>query len=292
VLHARHRMLRNYWGGWYGEHARHELQNLATTVTGWDELLTGARFPVALNGDFGEFASPARAETIVGPTGVLRDARVLIVDDCTLHRENLAALIAANGAAEIGTASDLPTLTRALREGAPSVMLLNIATIGSATLLREALEMAPDLHVIVLGVAEDDEPRIVECAEAGASSYHTRGDSTQDLLTLVAKVNAGESFCSPRVSATLIRRLSALASQRPAMTGELVLTTREAEILEMLKLGLPNREIAEELCIAVHTVKNHVHSLLAKLGVNSRGEAAALAASLHSTSAAARNAAG
>jgi DNA-binding NarL/FixJ family response regulator len=60
----------------------------------------------------------------------------------------------------------------------------------------------------------------------------------------------------------------------------LVLTAREAEILRFLQLGLSNREIAEQLCIAVHTVKNHVHSLLTKLGVNTRGQAAALAHSM------------
>ncbi|MET0897008.1 MAG: response regulator transcription factor [Mycobacterium sp.] len=208
---------------------------------------------------------------------VLRDARVLIVDDCTLHRENLAALIVVNGAAGVSTARDLQTLIRAVHDGAPSVMLLNIATVGSAMLLRAALEIAPGMRVIVLGVSGDDEPRIVECAEAGAASYHTREDSIEDLLILVAKVNAGEAACSPRVSATLIRRLVALAAQRPSAPGELMLTTRETEILKMLKLGLSNREIADELSIAVHTVKNHVHSLLAKLGVTSRAQAAALA---------------
>lgn len=93
----------------------------------------------------------------------------------------------------------------------------------------------------------------------------------------MSRVDAGESVCSARVSAILLRRLSALASHRPATTEEMALTAREAEILRMLKLGLSNREIAEQLCIAVHTVKNHVHSLLTKLGVSTRGQAAALA---------------
>jgi DNA-binding NarL/FixJ family response regulator len=225
--------------------------------------------------------SPAQPGLVAGPSDILRDARVLIVDDCTLHRENLAALISINGAAEVATAWELQTLVRAVHDIAPSVMLLNIATVGCPMLLRSALEIAPAVRVIVVGVSEDDETRIVECAEAGAASYHTREDSIEDLLILVAKVNAGEPVCSPRVSATLIRRLSALASQRPAAPGELALTTRETEILRMLKLGLSNREIADELYIAVHTVKNHVHSLLTKLGVNSRAQAAALADSIH-----------
>ena len=221
--------------------------------------------------------SSAQTGLVEGPSDILRDTRVLIVDDCTLHRENLAALISINGAAEVSTAWELQTLIRAVQDSAPSVVLLNVATVGSAMLLRAALEISPNVRVIVVGVSGDDEPRIVECAEAGAASYHTREDSIGDLLLLVAKVNAGEPMCSPRVSATLIRRLSALASQRPSAPGDLMLTARETEILRMLKLGLSNRDIADELCIAVHTVKNHVHSLLAKLGVNSRAQAAALA---------------
>lgn len=57
---------------------------------------------------------------------------------------------------------------------------------------------------------------------------------------------------------------------------ELVLTAREIQILRMLELGLANQEIADKLCIAVHTVKNHVHNLLTKLGVSTRAQAAAL----------------
>jgi DNA-binding NarL/FixJ family response regulator len=74
----------------------------------------------------------------------------------------------------------------------------------------------------------------------------------------------------------LLRRLSALASRRQPAAKELVLTAREAQILRMLELGRSNRDIAAQLAIAVHTVKNHVHSLLTKLGVSSRAEAAAL----------------
>jgi DNA-binding NarL/FixJ family response regulator len=68
-----------------------------------------------------------------------------------------------------------------------------------------------------------------------------------------------------------------LAAQQKQPDKELLLTAREIQILRMLEAGLANQVIAEELCIAVHTVKNHVHSLLTKLGVTSRAQAAALA---------------
>jgi DNA-binding NarL/FixJ family response regulator len=223
-------------------------------------------------------AGPANADSSSGRTHGLDldpDAHVLIVDDCMLHRDNLAAAIAAAGA-DVSVAWDLPSLVSGVRDAALSFVLLNVATSDSSMLLAAALKMNPSARVIVLGVSEDDESAIVACAEAGVAGYHTRSESFEDLLALMGKVADGESQCSPRVSAVLLRRLSALASQRQPAVKELVLTTREAQVLDMIRMGMSNRDIAAELCIAVHTVKNHVHSVLNKLGVRTRAEAAAL----------------
>jgi DNA-binding NarL/FixJ family response regulator len=216
------------------------------------------------------------------------DVRVLVVDDCMLFRDNLAAVIAASGAV-VSVASDLPTLVTALQDTSPDIILVNIATIDSETLLDAASRTLPNVRLIVLGVSEDDEHTIVACAEAGVAGYHTRNQSFEDLLVLMAKVASGESVCSPRVSAVLLRRLSSLASAREPATKELVLTTREAQILQMLRVGMSNRDIATQLSIAVHTVKNHVHSLLSKLGVSTRAEAAALSHGPRRTPGAQRN---
>ena len=206
---------------------------------------------------------------------LLRDASILIVDDCTLHRENLAAILVANGTAIPSVAWDLPSLIRALDDTTPSIVVLNMGTRDSEMLLQAAREISPNVRVIVVGLSEDDESEIVACAEAGVAGYHLRTESLDDLLVLIRRVAAGESLCSPRVSAILLRRLSALASQHPPAARELVLTAREAQILRMLEMGLSNRDIAARLCIAGHTVKNHVHNVLTKLGVRTRAEAAA-----------------
>ena len=171
----------------------------------------------------------------------------------------------------------------AIENTKPRVLLLNMATRDSAMLLRQGLKLSPSVRVIVLDLSEDDESEIVACAKAGVAGYHLRTESLGDLLILIRKVAAGESLCSPRVSAILLRRLSALASQRQPANKELVLTPREAQILKMLELGLSNQDIAEKLCIAVHTVKNHMHSLLTKLGVSTRAQAAALSRTIRYT---------
>lgn len=204
-----------------------------------------------------------------------REPRLLIVDDCTLYRDYLAAVFAADGCPTPSVAWDLESLLAALTENRPSLVLVNLDTRDSVMLLRATFEICPNSKVIVLGMAEDDETGIVACAEAGVAGYHLRTDSLSDLRALIRRVSDGETSCSPRVSAILLRRLSALATQRQPVAKDLVLTVREAQILRMLEMGLSNRDIADQLCIAIHTVKNHVHNLLTKLGVSTRAEAAA-----------------
>ena len=252
------------------------LTSVRRQPVGWDTRLTNG-YRSELAGDLAE------------GQGTLADTRVLIVDDSRLYREYLAGVIAAHGVVNPGVAWDLPSLITAIENMKPRVILFNMATRDNAILLRQALKLSPTIRVIVLGMSEDDEPEIVACAEAGVAGYHLRTESLGDLLILIQKVAAGASLCSPRKSAILLRRLSALASQRQPTEKELVLTAREAQILKMLELGLSNRDIADQLCIAVHTVKNHVHSLLTKLGVSTRAQAAALSRTIRYTEGESRN---
>ena len=82
--------------------------------------------------------------------------------------------------------------------------------------------------------------------------------------------------CSPGVAGALLRRVAALAAERRGECGLERLTAREVEVLRLIERGLANREIAAQLCIELRTVKNHVHRILEKLGVDRRGQAAAL----------------
>ena len=204
------------------------------------------------------------------------DQSVLIIDDCTLFRENLAAVLAVTGVTVAGLAWDLPSLVMAFDRSHAGLVLLDMSTAGSDLLLRALVDMPRAVPVIVFNMSEDNEADIVACAEAGVAGYHMRSDTLEDLITMIRKVSVGESFYSPRVSSVLLRRLSMMASAPQPTSKDLALTAREGQILKMLELGRSNRDIAVHLQIAVHTVKNHVHNLLTKLGVSSRAEAAAL----------------
>lgn len=204
------------------------------------------------------------------------DLTLLIVDDSCLYREGLAAMVRrVPGVSIVRTAQDLSSVQTALELGVPDVILLNLASYRSCDLLRGVRSASPGSRLIVLGASEAAEAEIVTCAEIGVAGYLMRAEPLEQLLRLLGSVAAEETLCSPRVTAVLLRRVSTLAAQRTPAAEVPVLTVREDQILRLLDLGLPNKEIAGRLGIEVRTVKNHVHSILSKLGVRGRGEAAA-----------------
>ncbi|MEW5813216.1 MAG: response regulator transcription factor [Actinomycetota bacterium] len=204
---------------------------------------------------------------------------ILIVDDSRLQRDNLATILAGETVARPVLAWNIESLSAAVSMS-PRVVLLNLMTYEAITLLHLVRQLFPAARVIVIGVSETDENEVIACAEAGVAGYHLRSESLGDLRTLIARVADGESRCPTVVSTILLKHLSAMAAQRRYGPSEPELTARELQILRMLEEGLSNRDIAERLCITLHTVKNHVHGILSKLGVRTRAEAAALSRSL------------
>ena len=125
---------------------------------------------------------------------------------------------------------------------------------------------------------DEFEPEIIVCAQAGMSGFLSRDASLDDVIEMIASVVRNELVCSPAVAAQLFRRLAARPPEHQA--GALAgLTTREREVLALIRDGLANKEIASRLCIAEATVKNHVHNLLDKLQVKRRLQAARVPAS-------------
>lgn len=202
--------------------------------------------------------------------------RVVIVDDGGLNLECLAAQLGAHGV-DSGWAWDLPSLFAQTDSGEPTVVLLNICTRDSSTLLQVSLDINPDVKVIVFGLDTDRELELVACAEAGVAGLHLRSESFDHLLALVRGAGRGEAQCSGEVSAILLRRVYAFAAQANPDLKTDSLTTRESEVLALIELGMSNQQIASRLSLTLHTVKNHVHSLLTKLGVGSRADAVTVA---------------
>jgi DNA-binding NarL/FixJ family response regulator len=148
---------------------------------------------------------------------------------------------------------------------------------GALKLTRAIVELAPSTKVLALGLTEEKE-RVLRYVEAGATGYILKDDSLEDLIETVRDARDGKVFLSPEIAAAMIERLSDLAHMfsdiENSVSDTTGLTSREIEVLELIGRGLTNQQIAEHLVIEVGTVKNHVHSILEKLNVSSRKEAA------------------
>jgi DNA-binding NarL/FixJ family response regulator len=204
------------------------------------------------------------------------NTRVLIAGDICLYREGLARVLGQRPGIEVvATASRREQTVDLARQHRPDVVLLDLAMPECGATVRGLTAAAPDARVVALAVA-DCERDVVVCAEAGFSGYVPREGSVEDLIGAIDGLKRGELRCSPRIAGTLFRRLAHLASaaSRDAR-AEHALTSREREVLRLLARGLSNKEIAGQLFIGVSTVKNHIHSILEKLQVHRRGEAAA-----------------
>jgi len=149
---------------------------------------------------------------------------------------------------------------------------------GALKLTSAITELTPSTKVLALGLTEEKQ-RVLRYLEAGATGYILKDDSLEDLIETVRAAQDGKVFVSPQIAAALIERLSSLAHMfsdiENSVSETAGLTSRELEVLQLIGEGLTNQKIAERLVIEVGTVKNHVHNILDKLNVSSRGEAAA-----------------
>lgn len=135
-----------------------------------------------------------------------------------------------------------------------------------------------DLATKVIVLVPDGHDRLVECIAAGTDGCVQERSSLDELRSAIARVLQGETFCSPDIVATMfseLARFTRKAEPRAWTKDDAVprLTAREQDILELLSERKSNKEIAQELCVSLFTVKNHVHNILEKLQVGSRVEA-------------------
>jgi DNA-binding NarL/FixJ family response regulator len=204
----------------------------------------------------------------------MRPIRALIVAHTRLFREGLADALRQVAEIEVvATARSVDEAAARVAETRPAIALVDT---GSADGVATVRALARELPVVALAVPEH-EAEIVALAEAGIAGYVTRDASLDDLVAAVTSVARGEALVSPRVAATLFRRVAALAAERRVTdeAGLPRLTRRERQIIDLIEAGLSNKEIAIRLQIQFATVKNHVHNILEKLQVAHRADAVA-----------------
>ncbi|HKG53125.1 MAG TPA: response regulator transcription factor [Anaerolineales bacterium] len=149
---------------------------------------------------------------------------------------------------------------------------------GALEFTRAVIERGLSTKVLALGLSEENKNEALRYIEAGACGYILKDSSVTDLIEAIRLAQRGEAQISGRIAGAMMERLFYLARMFSAvenkMDGDVRLTSRELEVLQFIGEGLTNQEIAARLVVEVGTVKNHVHSILEKLNVSNREEAA------------------
>jgi DNA-binding NarL/FixJ family response regulator len=208
------------------------------------------------------------------------DIRIVVVEDHVLVREGTTELLerepGCTVAGQAGSADEALPLIRDLR---PDVALVDVELPGMTgiALARAVAEQAPDTRVIILS-AYDDYAYVIGALEAGVSGYLLKTSTARELGNAVRTAAGGALVLDEAISRRLSRRWrSGPGSPPPAFTP------RETEVLNLIARGLPNKQIASQLGLGLRTVESHVSSVLGKLGVTSRTEAALYAVSHRAT---------
>jgi DNA-binding NarL/FixJ family response regulator len=201
--------------------------------------------------------------------------RVFLLDDHELVRRGVRDLLEADGDIEVvgeaATAAEALARVPALR---PQVAVLDVRLPDGdgVSVCRELRSQLPELACLMLTSFSDDDA-LLDAVMAGASGYVLKDIRGGDLVGAVRTVAAGGSLLDSTSTANVLARLRA----KPAADPLDVLTDQERRILELIGEGLTNRQIGERMFLAEKTVKNYVSSLLSKLGLQRRTQAAVLA---------------
>ena len=205
--------------------------------------------------------------------------RVLIVDDHEVVRRGLAALLAANEDIEVvGEAGSADEAVRRTGLDEPDVVVMDVRMPERSGIeaCRDILAAFPDVHVLML-TSYADEEALMASIMAGASGYVLKRVKGSDLIDDIRRVAGGESLLDQAMVERLFERLRHGSKEDPKLAG---LTEQERVIVGHIAEGLTNRQIAETMFLAEKTVKNYVSTVLAKMGMANRSEAAAYVARL------------
>ncbi|MGH2732166.1 MAG: response regulator [Actinomycetota bacterium] len=204
-----------------------------------------------------------------------RPIRVLIVDDHPVVRQGLRQLLQSEGIAVCGDVGEGPEAVRMAEATRPDVVIMDVRlTVGCGIeATREIRSRSPTAKVIMLTSFADEEALFASIM-AGASGYLLKDVKGFDLIRAIRTVASGQSLLDPAVTQAVLARLRKAARQ---LKDEKLarLSLREGQVLALVARGLTNRQIGQALHVAEKTVRNYVSSILLKLEVSRRAEAAA-----------------
>jgi DNA-binding NarL/FixJ family response regulator len=200
--------------------------------------------------------------------------RIVVADDHPLFLDGLLATLAADeGLAVVASVGDAGAAVRAVREHAPDLALLDVAMPGGGIeAARQIAASCPETRLVMLTSSENEDD-LLAAMEAGARGYVLKGVAGRELRAILKGIHAGETYLAPALAYGALREMARPKPRDPMAD----LTSREREVLALVGAGMSNAEIGGRLGLTEKTVKHYMTSILGKLQVDSRVEAALLA---------------
>lgn len=207
--------------------------------------------------------------------GSEKTIRILLVDDHVVVRKGLRALLDREAGIEIvGEAENGEQAIRAAERLQPDVIVMDLEMpgVGGTEATRRITESRPDARIVVLTshAAEED---VFPALKAGALGYLLKHSAPEEVLQAIRQAYRGETVLHPAIARLVLQELHRPAAAKPAETTE-VLSERELEVLRVIARGMSNQEIADALFVSEATVRSHVSTILRKLQLASRTQAA------------------
>jgi NarL family two-component system response regulator LiaR len=199
--------------------------------------------------------------------------RVFIAEDHAIVRKGISALLTLEPGIEvIGEASNGTEAVRKIENLQPDVILMDLVMpkMDGIEAIRQVIARHPEARILVLTSFSTDD-KVFPAIKAGAMGYLLKDSEPREVVQAIHQVHRGESSLHPRIARKLMQELSR-PQRRPPTTDPL--TEREVEVLRLVAQGKSNRQIADELVITTGTVRVHVSSILSKLHLASRTQAA------------------
>lgn len=204
--------------------------------------------------------------------------RILIVDDHEVVRDGLRALLRRRAElVAVGEADSVASAIKEARRTKPDVVIMDVRLPDGSGVeaCREIRAERPETKVLML-TSYAHEEAVLASIMAGASGYLLKETRSQALIDAIQRVARGESLLDPGVTNTVLERLRAGKADKDDELS--LLSEQERKILDLIAEGKTNKEIAQEVFLSDKTVKNYVSSILSKLGLRRRSEAAAFIA--------------
>jgi two-component system response regulator NreC len=202
----------------------------------------------------------------------MQKIRVLVVDDHTIVRDGICALLALSGDIEVvGEAVNGSEALKMVGELKPDVVLMDIAMpiMGGLEATRRIYKEFPTAKVLIL-TQYDDKEYVFPVIEAGASGFISKAAASSELASGIRSIYQGDSYLSPSVAKLLMEDYQRTSSERASQDPYSRLTERQKDVLKLLVEGYTTHEIADMLVISPKTVEGHKTNLMAKLGIHNR----------------------